>query len=327
VIFKPGKIEVKKFTEEFSKLLGIRRNLFHSITSYDDAAVIEILDLREFKSLILEYAQTYLDLTQKINHALQSASDAEVNNWLENTHLLNRLDTVHIRMGSVEEPEELLLMMPTHPMKILWLLQYQTLLINWSNQMIGMDEKDVRKAIDIDGIGKILPLNMPNALSSDKDNFFTNTDVLDLYWSVFPKSTTKDIRKVVAMLSKALGYKDDLGNISSVTPKQIADRLWRYLRHHPYIKTLKINVINPGDGLLFLNTIRELQKIEEYKHLRYDITFYGSLGYELMGNAFDNLMNESDSSETRLEVDEELLEPSHNPLFPQTILLESKSRT
>jgi len=119
------------------------------------------------------------------------------------------------------------------------------------------------------------------------------------------------------MLSRALGYKDDLGNISSVTPKQIADRAWRYLRHHPYIKTLKINVINPGDGLLFLNTIRELQKIDEYKHLRYDITFYGTLGYELMGNAFDNLINESDSSENRLEADEELLQPSHNPLFPK----------
>jgi len=315
--FKPGKIKLEVFKNDFIQFLDTRRELFHAITSFDDAAVIEILDLREYKSLILAYAQAYHNLTQKINDALQTASDAELNNLLENTHLINRLDTVHIQMGSDDEQEELLLTMPTHPLKILWILQYQTLLFNWSDQMIGMDEKEVRKAIDIDGIEKILPLNLPNTLSFEKDSFFVNTDVLDLYWSIFPKSTTEDIRKVVAMLSRALGYKDDLGNISSVTPKQIADRLWRYLRHHPYIKTLKINVINPGDGLLFLNTIRELQKIEEYIHLRYDITFYGSLGYELMGNAFDNLMNETDSSETRPEVDEELLEPSHNPLFPK----------
>jgi len=88
------------------------------------------------------------------------------------------------------------------------------------------------------------------------------------------------------MISKALGFKNDLGNISSVNPSQIADRLWRYLRHHPYIKTLKLNVLNPGDGLLFLNTIRELQKMDDFKNLRYDITFYGTLGYELMGSAF-----------------------------------------
>ncbi len=315
--FKPGKISLSVFKSEFNDLLEARRELFHAITTFDDAAVVEILDLRDFKDLILKYAKTYQNLTQKISYAIQSATDAEVNNLLENTHLLNRMDTVHIKLGTDEEPEEVVLMMPTHPIKMLWLLQYQMLLFNWSEQMIWMSDQEVRKAIDIEGIEKILPLNLPNAISFEKRNFFVNTDVLDLYWSIFPKSTTEDIRKVVAMVSKALGYKDDLGNISSVTPKQIADRLWRYLRHHPYIKTLKINVINPGDGLLFLNTIRELQKIEEYKNLRYDITFYGTLGYELMGNAFDNLMNESDSTETRPEVDEDLLEPSHNPLFPK----------
>ena len=315
--FKPGKIKLTAFKEVYIAFLETRQELFHAITSFDDAAVVEILDLRDFKDLVLAYARAYQQLTKKISDTIQSATDAEVNNLLENTHLMNRLDTVQFKMGTEGEPEEVVLMMPTHPIKMLWLLQYQTLLFNWSDQMIGMNEKEVRKAIDIDGIEKILPLNLPNAISFEKNQFFVNTDVLDLYWSIFPKSTTEDIRKVVAMLSRALGYKDDLGNISSVTPKQIADRLWRYLRHHPYIKTLKINVINPGDGLLFLNTIRELQKIEEYKHLRYDITFYGTLGYELMGNAFDALMNESDSTETRPEVDEELLEPSHNPLFPK----------
>ena len=315
--FKSGKIGLSVFKSDFNSFLETRRELFHSITSFDNAAVIETLDLRQFKDLIIGYANAYLELTKKISIAIANAPDAEVNNLLSNTHLLNRLDTIHIRLGSTEEPEEMILMGPTHPMKLLWLLQYQLMLFNWSQQMVGMSDDEVRKAIDIEGIEKILPLNLPNAISFEKDSFFVNTDVLDLFWSVFPKSTTTDIRKVVAMISKALGYKDDLGNISSVAPSQIADRLWRYLRHHPYIKTLKLNVLNPGDGLLFLNTIRELQKMEDFKNLRYDITFYGSLGYELMGNAFDNLMNDSSSTETRPEIDEELLEPSHNPLFPK----------
>jgi DNA phosphorothioation-dependent restriction protein DptH len=315
--FKSGKIGLSVFKPDFNSFLETRRELFHAITSFDNAAVIETLDLRQFEDLIFGYAKAYIDLLKKISLAIANSPDAEVNNLLSNTHLLNRLDTIHIRLGSTEEPEEMIIMGPTHPMKLLWLLQYQLMLFNWSQQMVGMSDDEVRKAIDIEGIEKILPLNLPNAISFEKDSFFVNTDVLDLFWSVFPKSTTIDIRKVVAMISKALGYKDDLGNISSVAPSQIADRLWRYLRHHPYIKTLKLNVLNPGDGLLFLNTIRELQKMEDFKNLRYDITFYGSLGYELMGNAFDNLMNDSSSTETRPEIDEELLEPSHNPLFPK----------
>ena len=58
--------------------------------------------------------------------------------------------------------------------------------------------------------------------------------------------------------------------------------------------------------------------MDDFKSLRYDITFYGTLGYELMGSAFDELMNDTTLSEgSRPDVDDELLEPSHNPLFPK----------
>ena len=315
--FNKVNISLTVFKTEFNAFLETRRELFHNITSADSAAVIETLDLRIYQEKIISYAKAFQLLTKTIADAITTSPDAEVNNLLNNTHLLNRLDTIHIKLGSSEESEEMILLAPTHPLKMLWLLQYQIMLFDWSAQLIGMSEDAARKAIDIEGFEKILPLNIPNALSFEKNNFYVNTDVLDLFWSIFPKSTTTDVRKVVAMISRALGYRNDLGNISSVTASQISDRLWRYLRHHPYIKTLKLNVLNPGDGLLFLNTIRELQKMEDFKHLRYDITFYGSLGYELMGSAFDELMNETSRAEMGLDIDEELLEPSHNPLFPK----------
>lgn len=315
--FDKVKINLTVFRTEFNAFLETRRELFHDITSDDSTAVIEILDLRIYQEKIISYAKAFQILTKTIADAITSSPDAEVNNLLNNTHLLNRLDTIHVKLGSLEESEEMILLAPTHPLKMLWLLQYQIMLFDWSEQLVGMSEDEARKAIDIEGFEKILPLNIPNALSFEKNNFFVNTDVLDLFWSIFPKSTTTDVRKVVAMISRALGYRNDLGNISSVTASQISDRLWRYLRHHPYINTLKLNVLNPGDGLLFLNTIRELQKMEDFKHLRYDITFYGSLGYELMGSAFDELMNETSRAEMGLDIDEELLEPSHNPLFPK----------
>jgi len=316
--FKVGKISLSVFKTEFNEFLEARRELFHTITSADASSVIETLDLRQFQNYIIDYGKAYKKLTDTIANAITNSPDAEVNNLLTNTHLLNRLDTIHIKLGTVDEPEEMILMAPTHPLKMLWLLQYQLMLFDWSAKLLDLDDSEYSKAVDIEGFEKILPLNIPNALAFEQNSFFVNTDVLDLFWSIFPKSTTTDIRKVVAMISKALGYKNDLGNISSVSPSQIADRLWRYLRHHPYIKTLKLNVLNPGDGQLFLNTIRELQKMDEFKNLRYDITFYGTLGYELMGSAFDELMNDESLTEgSRPDIDDELLEPSHNPLFPK----------
>lgn len=316
--FKGGKISLSVFKTEFNEFLEARRELFHAITSADSSSVIETLDLRVFKNYIIDYGKAYKKLTGTIADAITHSPDAEVNNLLTNTHLLNRLDTIHIKLGALDEREEMILMAPTHPLKMLWLLQYQLMLFDWSAKLLDLDEFEYSKAVDIEGFEKILPLNIPNGLAFEQNNFFVNTDVLDLFWSIFPKSTTTDIRKVVAMISKALGYKNDLGNISSVSPSQIADRLWRYLRHHPYIKTLKLNVLNPGDGQLFLNTIRELQKMDEFKNLRYDITFYGTLGYELMGSAFDDLMKDESLLEgSRPDIDDELLEPSHNPMFPK----------
>jgi len=316
--FKVGKISLSVFKTEFNEFLEARRELFHAITSADASSVIETLDLRQFQNYIIDYGKAYKKITDTIANAITNSPDAEVNNLLTNTHLLNRLDTIHIKLGTADEPEEMILMAPTHPLKMLWLLQYQLMLFDWSAKLFDLDESEYSKAVDIEGFEKILPLNIPNALAFEQNSFFVNTDVLDLFWSIFPKSTTTDIRKVVAMISKALGYKNDLGNISSVSPSQIADRLWRYLRHHPYIKTLMLNVLNPGDGQLFLNTIRELQKMDEFKNLRYDITFYGTLGYELMGSAFDDLMKDESLTEgSRPDIDDELLEPSHNPLFPK----------
>lgn len=326
--FKLVKITLSVFKTEFNTFLEARRELFHAITSSDTAAVVETLDLRNFQTQIIEYAKAYQDITGKIANSVHASPDAEVNNLLTNTHLLNRLDTIHVKLGTLEEPEEMILLAPTHPLKMLWLLQYQLMLFDWCARMNDLEASQLSQAIDIEGFEKILPLNLPNAISFEQNSFFVNTDVLDLFWSIFPKSTTTDIRKVVAIISKALGYKDDLGNISSVSPGQIADRLWRYLRHHPYIKTLKLNVLNPGDGLLFLNTIRELQKMDDFKNLRYDITFYGTLGYELMGSAFDELMNDTTLSEgSRPDVDDELLEPSHNPLFPKLFFSKVKVAT
>jgi DNA phosphorothioation-dependent restriction protein DptH len=316
--FKGGKISLSVFKTEFNEFLESRRELFHAITSADTSSVIETLDLRQFQNYIIDYGKAFKKLTDTIANSILNSPDAEVNNLLTNTHLLNRLDTIHIKLGTADEPEEMILMAPTHPLKMLWLLQYQLMLFDWSEKLMNLDDSEYSKAVDIEGFEKILPLNIPNALAFEQNSYFVNTDVLDLFWSIFPKSTTTDIRKVVALISKALGYKNDLGNISSVSPSQIADRLWRYLRHHPYIKTLKLNVLNPGDGQLFLNTIRELQKMDEFKNLRYDITFYGTLGYELMGSAFDDLMKDETLSEgSRLDIDDELLEPSHNPLFPK----------
>jgi hypothetical protein len=117
---------------------------------------------------------------------------------------------------------------------------------------------------------------------------------------------------------RILGFKLNQGEITVITAPQIADRIWRYLKHHPYVTTLRINVVNPGDGLLVLNAVREIQKLEEFQDLNYDVAFYADQRYEIMGSAFDEMTDGATLADgSPPEVDEDLLRPNKNPLFPK----------
>jgi Cdc6-like AAA superfamily ATPase len=297
----------------------MRRELFQKITDHSEGSVVEVLDLREFKKEILAYSSAYLSMLKGIREKLTSTTtDSGINNILSQNGKIQRIDTVHITLGSNDSTDEVVLLAPTHPLRMLWILQYQELLYSWGSKLVGLTDDQARAAISLESLKEITSLNIPSALSFANKEFYVNSDNIDLYWSILPKSTTRDIRKVVTQLMRSLGFKNQQEEITSIGPEAIADRIWRYLKHHPYVTTLKLNVINPGDGNVVLNTIRHLQRMDDFKDLHYDIAFYGDLGHELMGSAFDDIMDEGGSSEFGVsDIDEELLIPNNNPLFPK----------
>jgi hypothetical protein len=310
----------------FDQFMKERRTLFEAFQDHDPDGIVEVFDLRLFEEKILAYVDAYNELLKEIRRRLNKAqSDGEINNVLSMFQSINRLDTIHLKVGTSEDESEVVLQSPTHPLRVLWVLQYQKLLFYWADLLNGMSEEEANRLINVDNALKIASLNIPFAISFGHGEIFINTDNLDIYWSLFPKGDSPDIRKLNSYIYRLLNIKEGTGRITTVTPEQIADKLWRYLKHHPYIMALKINVINPGDGEIVLNAIRILQGIEEFKNMNYDVGFYGDMRYEMMGNAFDTLTMENLSAEgMEKEVDEELLRPNENPLFPK--LLFSKRR-
>ncbi len=310
-ITAPGIKALQNFTDA-------RRHLFNRFQDKDPAGVVEVFDLREFKTEILEYVEAYHAMFEELRTKLAAAkTDGQINNLLNAAHTLSRIDTLHLTVGSTDEADEAVMLAPTHPLRTLWVLQYQQLLFGWAAKLDGVSEEEVARLVNRESVDKITSLNIPSAISFGQNEVYINSDNVDLYWSVLPKGTTTDIRKVVSLVFRLLGQKGG-GEITSITPMQLADKVWRYLKHHPYVSTLRLNVINPGDGQLILNTIREIQKSGQFDGLNYDIAFYGDLRYEVMGSAFDEMMEEAVLSEgSQPEVDEALLRPNRNPLFPK----------
>lgn len=316
---------VNQIADEFWKA---REEFFRAVREQEgNTGVVAITDLHAHANLAQVYVQKYLELLKALRAKIEAApGPGGVNTVLHDYRLLMRIDTVLMKVGPAENPMEVVLLSPTHPLRVLWLYQFETFVRSWIEQMDEMDPDDIERRIAEDSIDKLVDLNIPNSIAWDQGRVFTNTDNVDLFWSVLPNAKVSDLRTAVNAALSVLGSAGREVVISTVTPYQIAGKIERYLCHHPYVRCLKLNVINPGDGLLILEAVERLLEVPLYRDLNFDIKFFAPAGTkaQLIGNAFDDLMEQRDDVEfsrgkTLSETEERLLQPNANPLFPKLV--------
>lgn len=316
---------VNKFANNFYQA---RAELFSIIQEQDQGnGVIAIVNLHNHTDLVIAYIEEYFGMLAKLAEKIQLTSGpGSINALLHDYTAIMRIDTVFMTVGPNNDPMEVVLLAPTHPLKLLWFYQFETFVNRWVERMKGKAPAEIMQLLDQNSLEKLVNLNIPNVVAWNQGRVFINTDNIDLFWSILPSATVSDLRTSVNAALQLLGAAGRQVIISTVTPKQIADKMERYLCHHPYVRTLKVNVINPGDGMLLLEAIKHLLIKEIYKDLNFDIKFFSPAGTrsQLVGNAFDDLMEQRDdedwvSGRTLSEIEERLLSPNENPLYPKLI--------
>lgn len=319
---------VKPVNQAASAFYQARTKFFRSIRDAEDGqGVIEVVDLQEHTGEVAEYVQTYLDLLDSLKQKVENAAGpGGINNVLADYAQIMRIDSVLMTVGASDDPMEVLLLAPTHPLRVLWLYQYQTYVRAWIHQMTGRDPNAIKQLMSEDSIDKIIDLNIPNAVAWRQGRVFINTDNLDLFWSVMPDAAVSDLRTAVNAALQAIGAGRKEVVISTVTPGQLADKMKRYLCHHPYVRTLKINVIDPGDASVLLEAMERLIEDDLYHDMNFDIKFFAPPGtkHHLVASAFDDLMEFRDDRDYSAggdisDQEEYLLQPNANPLFPKLI--------
>ncbi|MBF0147269.1 MAG: type IV secretion system DNA-binding domain-containing protein [Magnetococcales bacterium] len=313
--------EVNVFFQARSAFFAAVRDL------HNGTGVVEIADLHALETEVKAYIESYMGLLRRFSMRVSGSSgQSAINTTLHDLASILRIDTITLRVGPVESPMEVALLAPTHPLRVLWLFQYETFVRLWIDAMIGKSPDQIERMIAEDSIDKLVNLNLPHALSWSQGQAFLNTDNIDLYWGVFPDTRLPDMRTAVATTLRVLGATQRQAVITTVTPRQIADKLERYLAHHPYVETFRINVVNPGDGALILEAMMELLGKELYQDLNFDLTFFSAPGTRphRIGQALDDFMAQiSDQDWTSgvnlSEVAERLMQPNANPLFPKLV--------
>jgi len=248
----------------FAAFLEARSEVFAALLSqHQDRApddnsfrlgIVETADLLTLESLVLQYARSFVDLVEE-------ASRADAVSGL--VPLASQIDVVELRWRSQQtqsDPGRALLLGPTHPLRLLWHLRHAMA----ASEVLGAWESGTKDAPSFrqlyEEIQHVLrPQSLPLVLFDRRGRSFAEQELLTSHWSLFlpteHDSQRVDLAACRDTARRLLGVKRSTTG-SAVTATELAGRVIEFVRLHPYVEQIHINLFHPGDGQLLADTLQ-----------------------------------------------------------------------
>ncbi len=278
--------------------------------------VTSTIDLVPLTDAIENYLAAYGTWLQSLKAVALSASPAQRETVDRLARVAAGIDTVQVSVPQdLEHKVSVILLAPTHPLRLWWLLQWQILASNWVTAAARSESP--RPALPERArafLRDLNPRNAPHLILGDDKAFYADAGALTQFWQLYLPVGLRDTRAVSDRVARLLSTRT-ASMQSSVTPAELTARLLRYMLQHPYVSTLKINVFNPGDAAMVAEALLAMQ--EERPDIRYQVHLFSegeSSALDDIGSAFDELV-----SPTRQvsEAQDEFVMSSRNHLIPK----------
>jgi len=296
---------------QLNEFIKARETFFSAVQSSlpNCDGLIESTDLIAVQSIAENYVQKYLSLIEALKGTIQSSSAGETVNVIALNRGILDLDTVEVRFDDLQE-DVMILMMPTHPFRILWLLRYQSQLEQWLKELetakaLGSNPNDL---FDKDMFNRLPALNYPSFILPESDqsvNLYLNIDSFGQFWLFYSPVGHSNLRRLLTKIQVLLSIETGEEILTGVSKKDIIERMKRFLRQHAYVKTLKLNVINPGKGQLVLDSLEDVIDESETitiedRNIAFEVDLFGDdRRLDLLGYEFDKLMGTENPLMTR----------------------------
>lgn len=231
--------------------------------------VTQAVDFLSIKEVCIAYASAYRDLLSDMRGKIERES-------LTSNPLSAALaiDSILVKITDFNgKTREAVLLSPTHPLKVLWFAAWAQLGQHWissagNNQTNAFGE--LRDAL----LNELIPLNFPVAIPLISGRVFTAVDNVNPFWSLYAPTNEEDTRGLLGDICEALDLQEPALSGSAITSSNIASRVQRYLIQHPYVKTLRVNVFNPGRATPIADLLLAIQKNKSFSDLRYDVRLF-----------------------------------------------------
>ncbi len=308
--------------------VNARAAVFGAIRQGPADLVTATTDLTAQAELIVAYARAYGDWLAEIESDFEGrAIRAEDGRRRTDATFLD-IDTVEVRLPAEGGgAERVYLLGPTHPLRLLWLLQRGMLTQDWVRRAVegGHPGEALNKNIRAFLRRGLAPVNLPPVLRPTHDaypegipHFYVEHGPLTPFWSLYLHEDARDSGTLRARVEDALGIARRPLATDAIGANALARQIHRYLVQHPYVRTFKINAFNPGDAGLVVDAILDIERERlkaRWPELRYELRLFTHRGgVDDVGEAVDALLNPA--RQVSAEADA-FSEAGRNPLYPK----------
>ena len=308
-------------------LLVLRKELFQLIaqSAPNNTGVFETFETFNHIELIRQYVSEYEKWTKSLMKAIDSESLQSAN--FQRTLIdLQNLEMVSVK---TEMPDGqtiyLKLVSPLHPLRLAWFVNLFDLYNKWEDEtrITYPQYKTVwYKNLENLFLGDLIPETaLPVLADVAMSEYFQYVGELSYGWGLYSKPILKNndafssiSRQVKIYLSSLLNIANEYRIDTDVNQALVSRHIQNYLSQHPYTNKLIINLFNAGDAFVFANAMVDIERMFEYKSIKYEIRLFADDRIIVPGEAFRNLINpESNISEDA----EAFSQASGNRLFPK----------
>src|SRR5579884_2898698 len=227
-----------------------REAFFNRLKKQPSRDTVETADWTvELAGVALRYAQEY-----------QKLLDGLIKSRCERAEMLEALsvDSLLVRVASKGDAvEEALIILPTHPLRIAWMVSYTQLLRRWEEQLLTLPRNRRRNSIDQEALRMLTPTNVPafayHIASNNAFLFFQN---IRFYHGVALPAAIADPRRHYTNIVRILGGGSEQIDIGDIQPGHLKEHLDRFTASHPYTRTLVTTLVNPDRGDFFAEAVR-----------------------------------------------------------------------
>lgn len=285
----------------------------------DQQLVTQAANFYQLQDLVARYASTYQAAIHYQLEQIRSTKGDLQQQSLSALRTLLAVDTVALTLVDYRgQTREAALISPTHPLRALWLATWAQVGQSWIQQASSGIEESLVAARDT-LLRKMAPVSFPPVLTLGDSHILTTVDNVHFLWTLYASTQEVDPRGLVGEVCAAFKLEETGIGGATINGTYLASRLKRYLLQHPYIRTLTLNVFNPGRGAVLTETLLELQKCKEFADLSYDVRLFvpdpDAIG--VGGDLFNLLLPTSSVS---IKEADAFSTPSKNHLYPKLSL-------